>query len=78
MFWLFNVHDGTYFKLNKTSYFILSCFDGKTSLSKIREKVLSQYIVEDLDEVSKDFEALFEKLESQEILEPVSRKGGQR
>ena len=40
MYWLFNIEEGTYFNLNKISYFELSLFDGKTSYDEICEKVI--------------------------------------
>jgi methyltransferase-like protein len=72
MFWLFDIREGTCFNLNKTSYFILSCFDGKAPLSEIRKCIMAWYIKEDSEIVSKDFDDLFEKLRKQGILERVS------
>lgn len=72
MFWLFDVEEGTCFDLNETSYFILSCFDGRKSMSEILKKVVSAYPDEDKEVVTKDFIELFEKLREHGVLEPVS------
>lgn len=76
MFWLFDIQGGACFSLNETSYFILSCFDGKTRLSEIRRRILSKYAEENSEKVSKDFEELFETLGHKGILRLVSNRGG--
>jgi methyltransferase-like protein len=72
LFWLFDIEEGTCFDLNETSYFILSCFDGKTPTSKILQKVLSKYANENPEKVSNDFERLVNTLKKRGILSLVS------
>jgi methyltransferase-like protein len=68
LFWLFDVQEGTCFNLNETSFFILSCFDGKTSTSGIFRKLLSRYPDEDPEIVSNDFKEIVETLKKQNVL----------
>ncbi len=68
LFWLFDVQEGTCFNLNETSFFILSCFDGKTSTSEIFRKLLSRYHAEDPEIVSNDFKEIVETLKKQNVL----------
>ncbi len=72
LFWLFNIQDGSSFDLNKTSYFILSCIDGKTPLSKIHERLLSKFPNEDPQRISSDFGELIDKLINKKVLEQVN------
>ena len=69
MYWIFDIKEGNYFELNFTSYFILSCFDGKTPLSKVREKLISKYAEVDTQTVSNDLEELVKKMLKKCILE---------
>ncbi len=68
LFWLFNVREGTCFKLNETSFFILSCVDGKTSTSEILQRLHSRYTDEDPEKVSNDFREIVETLKRQNVL----------
>ncbi len=68
LFWLFDVQEGTCFTLNATSFFILSCFDGKTSTSEIFRKLLSRYPDEDPEIVSNDFKEIVETIKKQTVL----------
>lgn len=68
LFWLFDVQEGTCFNLNETSFFILSCFDGKTSTSEIFRKLLSRYPDEDPEKVSNDFREIVKTLKKQNVL----------
>ena len=68
LFWLFDVQEGTCFNLNETSFFILSCFDGKTSTSEIFRKLLSRFPDEDPEIVSNDFKEIVVTLKRQNVL----------
>jgi len=68
LFWLFNVDEGTCFKLNETSFFILSNIDGKTPTSKILKRFHSRYPDEDTEKVTKDFEEIIESLKKRNVL----------
>ena len=68
LFWLFDIQKGTCFNLNKTSFFILSCFDGKTSTSEIRQQLLLRYPNEDQKIITNDFKELIESLKKQKVL----------
>lgn len=68
LFWLFDIYKGTCFKLNETSFFILSCFDGKTSISNVLQKLQSRYPDEDKEKVTKDFNGIIENLKRRNVL----------
>ncbi|MBU4373761.1 MAG: PqqD family protein [Euryarchaeota archaeon] len=68
LFWLFNVREGTCFKLNETSFFILSCVNGKTSTLEILSRLHSRYPDEDPEKVSNDFREIVETLKRQNVL----------
>ena len=69
LYWLFDVQDGDVYQLNAVSYFIISCFDGKTSLQNILDKVELQYSRVEAQEVRRDCEELIKKLINAQILE---------
>jgi hypothetical protein len=69
LYWLFDVQDGDVYQLNAVSYFIISCFDGKTSLQNVLDKVELQYSSIEAQEVRRDFEELVQKLINSQILE---------
>ncbi len=71
LFWLFNIQDGSSFNLNKTSYFILSCMDGKASLSEIQERVIAKFPNEDPQKITSDFRELIDKFITKKVLEQV-------
>ena len=75
LFWLFNVDEGTCFKLNETSFFILSNIDGKTPTSKILKRFHSRYPDEDTKKVTKDFEEIIENLKRRNVLVVNTSKG---
>ncbi|MFZ2410365.1 MAG: PqqD family protein [Candidatus Methanoperedens sp.] len=68
LFWLFNIEEGSCFKLNETSFCILSCFDGKASISKIFQQLLSRYPTENPEKVSNDLKEIVEILKTENIL----------
>lgn len=68
LYWLFNINEGTCFKLNETSFFILSNIDGKTPTSKILQRFRSRYPDEDPEKVSGDFEEILEDLKRRNVL----------
>jgi len=68
LFWLFNIEEGSCFKLNETSFYILSCFDGKASISEIFQQLLSRYPTENPEKVSNDFTGIVKILKKENIL----------
>ena len=60
--WLFNIENGDSFKLNETSYDILSMFDGKRSIGEIRKCIADKYQDIDPGEISGDFDELVEEM----------------
>ena len=64
MFWLFNIENGDSFKLNETSYYILSLFDGNTSIGEIHKCILDKYPDANPNIILKDFEELMERKEN--------------
>ena len=71
LFWLFNIEEGTCFKLNEVSYFILSCFDGKRTLSTIQDQILLRYSNEKKEVVLNDFKELFNTLKEKRVINSV-------
>ena len=71
MYWLFDVEDGDHFELNSTSYSMISHFDGKTTLFKIREQIILKYPEEDAQAVCDDLEELVENMVKDGVLEFV-------
>ena len=69
MFWLFNIENGDSVRLNETSYYILSLFDGHKSIGEVRKYVLNKYQSMDPDTISEDFEELLNKMEKEDIFE---------
>ena len=69
MFWLFNIENGDSVRLNETSYYILSLFDGYKSIGEIRKYVLDKYQSIDCDTISEDFEELLNKMKKDGIFE---------
>ena len=67
MFWLFNIENGDSFKLNETSYHILSLFDGNRSIGEIHKCILDKYPDSDPNLVLKDFEELIERMKKKNI-----------
>ena len=67
MFWLFNIENGDSVRLNETSYYILSLFDGHKRIGEICKCVLDQYPDASPDVILKDFEELIERMEKENI-----------
>jgi len=67
MFWLFNIENGDSFKLNKTSYYMLSMFNGKRSIGEIQKCILDEYPDSDPDVVLRDFEELIKNMNRKNI-----------
>jgi len=74
LFWLFDVNEGTCFKINETTFFILSNIDGKTPTSKILERFHSRYPDEDPEKVSGDFAEILEQLKKRNVLSVDTNK----
>jgi methyltransferase-like protein len=69
MFWLFNIQNGDSFKLNRTSYTILSLVDGERSIREISRCLFDKYTNKNADLILKDFEELIEKMRKENIIE---------
>jgi methyltransferase-like protein len=69
MFWLFNIQNGDSFKLNRTSYTILSLIDGGKSIGEISRCLFDKYTNKNADLILKDFEELIEKMRKENIIE---------
>lgn len=74
MFWLFNIETGDSFKLNETSYHMLSLLDGSKSIGEIQECILDEYPELIPDVILKDFEELLEKMVKENIFNKKERK----
>jgi len=71
MLWLFNIKNGDSFKLNETSYYILSLFDGNRSIGKIKKCILDKYSDADPDVVLEDFEELIKRMKKKNIFKEI-------
>ena len=67
MFWLFNIEKGDSFKLNETSYYMLSLFDGNRSIGEICKCILNKYPNSNPDVVLEDFEELIERMKKENM-----------
>jgi len=67
MFWLFNIENGDSFKLNETSYYMLSLFDGNRDIGKVHKYILDKYHDIGPDVISGDFEELLEEMTKNSI-----------
>jgi len=74
MFWLFNIETGDSFKLNETSYRMLSLLDGSKSIEEIQECILDEYPDSNPDVILKDFEELLEKMVKENIFNEKEHK----
>ena len=74
MFWLFNIETGDSFKLNETSYHMLSLLDGSKSIGEIQECILDEYPDSNPDIILKDFEELLEKMAKENIFKEKEHK----
>jgi len=68
--WLFNIENGEHYKLNDSSYFILSLFDGKITVNEIQEIYVKKYENEDIEKpiLLKDFNELLDCLIRNNVL----------
>ncbi len=67
MFWLFNIENGDSFKINETSYCILSMFDGNKKVGEIQKYLLDKYKDVNTEAIVKDFIELVQKMENENI-----------
>ena len=68
-FWLFNIENGDSFKLNQTSYNMLSLIDGKRSIEEINKYLIDKFSNKNRDLVLKDFKVLIERMILEKIIE---------
>lgn len=69
-YWLFNVKDGSNFRLNEVSYFILSRFDGQISVGQLKDELITRY-QEDSESIIKDFEEFIVSCLNRQIVKRV-------
>ena len=67
MYWLFNIENGDSFKLNESSYYMLSLFDENRSIGKIQRCIIEKYPDIESNSVLKDFEKLIMSMKKQNI-----------
>ena len=75
--WLFNIENGEHYKLNDSSHFILSLFDGKKTVDGIQKIYIKKYANEDVSEpiLIKDFNELLDHLMRNNFLNTLKKKG---
>jgi len=69
-YWLFNVKDGSNFKLNEVSYFILSRCDGQISVGQLKEELTKRY-QRDSETIIGDFEEFIVGCLNRQIVKKV-------
>jgi len=68
-FWLFNIENGDSYKLNRTTYNILSLIDGKRNIGEIINHLTENYPSKEPKLLLKDIEELIRKMQKEKILE---------
>ena len=73
--WLFNIENGEHYKLNDSSHFILSLFDGKKTIGEIQKIYLNRYLKGGVGEpiLLKDFNELLECMTQDNIFISVNK-----
>ncbi|MFA7468262.1 MAG: PqqD family protein [Desulfotomaculaceae bacterium] len=66
-YYLFNIEDGTIYRLNEVSYTMLSMFDGVNDTAKIVESLKGEYEVDTI-KIENDFYRLLNKWLENNIL----------
>lgn len=69
MHWIFDMQDGDIFELNSSSYFMISCFDGKNPLHKILDTIILRYPDTNPQQISDDFKNLLNRMINEHVLE---------
>lgn len=74
--WLFNIESGEHYKLNDSSHFILSLFDGKKTVDEIQKIYIKKYANEDVVEpqLLKDFNELLDRLMRNNFLNTLKNR----
>ena len=73
-YWLFDIQEGSVFKLNESSHFVLSSFDGKNSLRQVYGRFRNKYPNQDEKTLLEHFADLCNALVARGVL--VERYGG--
>ena len=73
--WLFNIENGEHYKLNDSSHFILSLFDGKKTVGEIQKIYIKEYANKDVEEpqLLKDFNELLDRLMRNNFLNTLKK-----
>lgn len=75
-YWAFNVTEGEHYSLNKTSYWILSHFDGRSKAGDVYADFLDVYEVDE-KEAQLDFQEIVENFIHEGLLEEGARHENQ-
>ena len=70
LMWLFDTKTGKQKKLNESSHFVLSLFDGKRTVYEIRQLYIEKYYesIESKEVLLKDFNSLLDILINAQVL----------
>ena len=73
--WLFDIENGEHYKLNDSSHFILSLFDGKKTVDEIQKIYIKKYANENVAEpiLLKDFNELLDCLMRNNFLNSLKK-----
>ena len=74
--WLFDIEKGDHYKLNDSSHYILSLFDGKRTVGDIQKIYIDKYANEGIAEpiLLKDFNELLDYLMRNNVLNTFEKK----
>jgi len=74
--WLFNIDTGEYYKLNESSFFVLSLFDGKKTVDEIQTIYVNKYSSNKIKEKAllRDFKELLKQLISNNVLVKIKKE----
>lgn len=68
-FWLFNIQNGDCFELNKTAFFILSCFDKLNTVKNVLDIFVAKYPEMNRGFLAKDFMEITDSLIAKKIIQ---------
>ena len=77
LMWLFNTDSGEFYKLNESSFFVLSSLDGKRTVKEIRQLYVEEFSGSGTDEgvLVEDFNTLLDHFINAHVIIHVKNNG---
>ena len=77
--WLFNIDTGEYYKLNESSFFVLSLFDGKKTVDEIRRIYVNKYSSSEMGNKAllRDVNELLKQLMNNNVLVKIKKEANE-